>query len=89
MFYELVEKDGVRKGVYSQGDLKYLEDRGWKLVKLERNEEKRDYSNQPPLPKKLEVPSVLDIKTDPFEAQKAPRLPVEIKRKRGRPRKVY
>jgi hypothetical protein len=34
MFYQLVEKDGTRKGVHSKSDLEYLMARGWKVVKL-------------------------------------------------------
>jgi hypothetical protein len=28
-FYELIEKDGYRKAVYSSGDLLYMLNRGW------------------------------------------------------------
>ena len=30
--FQLIEKDGVRKGVHSKSDLEYMLNRGWKPV---------------------------------------------------------
>jgi hypothetical protein len=35
-FFQLVEKDGTRKGVYSKADMDYMVGRGWSPVVLKQ-----------------------------------------------------